>query len=214
MLSDSKRSNESDPNNKNKRSSRVEAVSQSILESIKIGKYVPGQRLIEADLTAELSISRGPLREALRLLAARGVIDLIPNRGAIIKKIHPDDIKQRLVLIDILGAVVLKNSVLDDQIRTDLNGMIDQDVSEHPVLLITVSNFYVYLAQISKDHILEDMIHRLNIPCFARYMTPANPVDCPALWQHFKKIVTALVNGSQNEALKTHSNWMKQIISR
>lgn len=47
---------------------------------------VSGQRLIEADLTQELGISRALLREAFRHLAAEGAIELVPNRGAEVRR--------------------------------------------------------------------------------------------------------------------------------
>ena len=46
------------------------------------GQLLPGQRLVEADLSEQLKIGRGPIREALRILAGDGVVELMPNRGA------------------------------------------------------------------------------------------------------------------------------------
>jgi DNA-binding GntR family transcriptional regulator len=48
---------------------------------------VSGQRLVEADLTQEFGISRALLREAFRHLAAEGAIDLVPNRGAEVRRL-------------------------------------------------------------------------------------------------------------------------------
>ena len=46
---------------------------------------VPGQRLIEVDLTRELQISRGPVREAFKQLAGQGVLVLNRHRGGYIR---------------------------------------------------------------------------------------------------------------------------------
>ena len=51
-------------------------------EFIVEGDYAPGGRLIEADLCRLLRVSRTPLREALKVLAGEGLVDLEPNRGA------------------------------------------------------------------------------------------------------------------------------------
>jgi DNA-binding GntR family transcriptional regulator len=59
------------------------AVDRSIKEirrRIRAGVLAPGQRLIEADLTRVLGVSRGRLREALSHLAAEGLVSLEPNR--------------------------------------------------------------------------------------------------------------------------------------
>jgi DNA-binding GntR family transcriptional regulator len=55
--------------------------------AIRTGRFAPGQRLVEAELTAELGVSRGPVREALRRLAAEGLIELVPNRGAVVRRL-------------------------------------------------------------------------------------------------------------------------------
>lgn len=46
------------------------------------GRLVGGQRLGESDVAAALSVSRTPVREALSRLAAEGLVELSPNRGA------------------------------------------------------------------------------------------------------------------------------------
>ena len=51
-----------------------------------------GDRLIESALTQRFSVSRGPVREALRRLAAEGLIEHAPNRGAIVRLLSPRDI--------------------------------------------------------------------------------------------------------------------------
>ncbi|MEU0130072.1 GntR family transcriptional regulator [Streptomyces sp. NPDC006289] len=53
----------------------------------------PGERLVERDLAAELEVSRIPLREALRLLAADGLVVLVPHRGALVAPFTPADVR-------------------------------------------------------------------------------------------------------------------------
>lgn len=56
-------------------------------DGIMSSRYAPGQRLIEADLTRDLGVSRGPLREAFRRLAAEGLLEIVPNRGALVRRL-------------------------------------------------------------------------------------------------------------------------------
>lgn len=53
---------------------------------IREGRFAPGQRLVESELARELGVGRGLLREAFRELAAGGLIELIPNRGALVRR--------------------------------------------------------------------------------------------------------------------------------
>ncbi|MEI4232722.1 GntR family transcriptional regulator [Roseovarius sp. D22-M7] len=55
---------------------------QMILE----GRLEPGEKINEKRLTAQFGVSRTPLREALKVLAAEGLLDLIPHRGAVITR--------------------------------------------------------------------------------------------------------------------------------
>lgn len=57
-------------------------VLKAIREAIVSGEFVPGQRLVEVDLSAEFGASRGAVRSALVELAAEGLVDRIANRGA------------------------------------------------------------------------------------------------------------------------------------
>jgi DNA-binding GntR family transcriptional regulator len=52
----------------------------------------PGDRLIESAMTKRFAVSRGPVREALRRLAAEGLIEHAPNRGAVVRLLSVRDI--------------------------------------------------------------------------------------------------------------------------
>lgn len=56
------------------------------------GRIAPGAKLNERELCAQLQVSRTPLREAIKLLAAEGLVDLLPNRGAIAVKLTEADV--------------------------------------------------------------------------------------------------------------------------
>jgi DNA-binding GntR family transcriptional regulator len=56
------------------------------------GHIAPGAKLNERELSALLRVSRTPLREAIKLLASEGMVDLLPNRGAVAVKLTEADI--------------------------------------------------------------------------------------------------------------------------
>lgn len=57
------------------------------------GKYQPGESLIETKLSEEMGVSRTPIREAIRQLELEGLVQSIPNKGAIVKGISAQDIE-------------------------------------------------------------------------------------------------------------------------
>jgi len=64
----------------------------------------PGDRIREREVCRELNVSRTPLREALHMLASEGLIDLIPNRGAVITTPSPGEIADMLQVLGVLEA--------------------------------------------------------------------------------------------------------------
>lgn len=79
--------------------SASDRVADAIVQGIRAGTFVPGQHLLEPDLTRRLGISRGSLREALKHLAAAGIVTLNRFRGAYISRL---DHKSVLDLLDTL----------------------------------------------------------------------------------------------------------------
>jgi DNA-binding GntR family transcriptional regulator len=65
------------------------AVARSIGEAIVRGAFAPGQALPEVPLAAQLGTSRGTVREALRLLADQGLVEVIRHRGAFVAELTP-----------------------------------------------------------------------------------------------------------------------------
>lgn len=57
------------------------------------GLYQPGESLIETKLSEELGVSRTPIREAIKQLELEGLVQSIPNKGAIVKGISSQDIE-------------------------------------------------------------------------------------------------------------------------
>jgi len=72
---------------------------ERIDELLNDGRLVPGQRLIEIDLCKRLGLGRVPVREALRILAGDGVIELVPGRGASVRQMGPIQIVEMLKVI-------------------------------------------------------------------------------------------------------------------
>src|SRR2546427_9902876 len=67
----------------------TEVIRQAILD----GRLEPGRRLKEEELARELGISRTPVREALLILQAEGLVVGTPNRGAIVRAHDSDDLR-------------------------------------------------------------------------------------------------------------------------
>ncbi len=81
-----------------------EAVVERLRNSIIEGGLAPGAKLNERELCETLAISRTPLREALKVLAAEGLVDIIPNRGASVAEMSTAEIREMFELMSGLEA--------------------------------------------------------------------------------------------------------------
>ena len=63
------------------------------------GQLAPGAKLNERELSESLQVSRTPLREAIKMLAAEGLVELLPNRGAVVAQMSAQDVADTFELI-------------------------------------------------------------------------------------------------------------------
>lgn len=63
------------------------------------GHLAPGAKLNERELSELLNVSRTPLREALKMLAAEGLVELLPNRGAVVAQMSAQDVADTFEVI-------------------------------------------------------------------------------------------------------------------
>lgn len=66
-------------------------VQQEIERAILAGEYAPGSKLIEATLAEKMGVSRGPVREAFRMLEEAGLVRTEKNRGVFVRDIPMDE---------------------------------------------------------------------------------------------------------------------------
>jgi DNA-binding GntR family transcriptional regulator len=74
--------------------SAVEIVITALTDDIASRRLRPGDRIVEAELSRRFTISRGPVREALRDLAAQGLLEEHPRRGWAIRNMSQEDVRE------------------------------------------------------------------------------------------------------------------------
>ena len=73
---------------------RRQAIVASLLTDVFQGGLRAGQHLVTRELATRFGVSHTPIREALIALAGIGVIDLLPNRGAVVRRVTPRDVRE------------------------------------------------------------------------------------------------------------------------
>ena len=69
------------------------------------GELLPGSRIAERELCERFAISRTPLREALKVLASEGLVELLPHRGARVTNLSADELRDAFEVVAALEAL-------------------------------------------------------------------------------------------------------------
>jgi len=103
--------------------STADLVADRLREAILDGSLRPGDRLVETELAERFDISRGPVREAIRLLVPEGLVVLRRNRGAVVASPTFDDVLEVYATRMSLGSLALATaSRLTAEHSSDLRG--------------------------------------------------------------------------------------------
>jgi DNA-binding GntR family transcriptional regulator len=84
------------------RTSLHEEVTARLRDMIVEGRLKPAERIAELEVAKALGVSRTPVREALKVLASEGLVELLPLRGAVVKAFTPKDAQDMLAMIALL----------------------------------------------------------------------------------------------------------------
>lgn len=82
--------------------SLVEVIFRQMERMILAGNFQPGERINESRIATLLGVSRAPIREALRLLASNGILEIRANRGMFVREIEAREVDE---LYDIRAAL-------------------------------------------------------------------------------------------------------------
>ena len=73
---------------------RRQAIVQSLIGDVFQGRLNAGAHLVTQELAERFGVSHTPVREALIALAGIGLIDLLPNRGAVVRRVTVTDVRE------------------------------------------------------------------------------------------------------------------------
>ncbi|MBL4831691.1 MAG: GntR family transcriptional regulator [Aliivibrio sp.] len=104
-----------------KAASLGEHVYLEVLKAIREGKYHPGERIRESEITQELNVSRTPVREAFRRLQSEGRLTIEPQRGAVVTELNHQEVAELYELrqqLESIAAQFAAKSASDAEIST------------------------------------------------------------------------------------------------
>jgi DNA-binding GntR family transcriptional regulator len=181
-------------------------VADQLRRLILTGRHKPGDRLVEDKLSIELGVSRVPVREALRALAAEGLVDIPPRRGASVAALSPgmarDLVEVRATLEGLNARLAARHheapivaelqQVLTEGNRAALSGNVDD-------LVRLNSAFHDKLAEAGRNSVLWDIMRTLRERTslvFARNTAARSRED----WAEHSRILAAVIDGDEELA--------------
>jgi DNA-binding GntR family transcriptional regulator len=109
--------------------SLAEQAADAIVMGVSAGALKPGQRLVETELASLLNMSRVPLREALKILEAQGIVESIPHRGTRIATFEEARVTQICEARVALERLALRDAAVVYKANPALLAVLDQIIA-------------------------------------------------------------------------------------
>jgi phosphonate utilization transcriptional regulator len=191
-------------------SSLANVVQQEIERSILQGEYAPGSKLIEATLAQKMGVSRGPVREAFRMLEEAGLVRNEKNRGVFVRDIPIDEAVEifdlRAAMDELVGRKLAKE-ITPAQLK-ELKGLVDamekavkaEDAYNYHLLNLKFHDRLVEMAGNSKlTAIYRKLIKELSL---FRRLNLADGWLLPISASEHRQIIKAIASGDPETAGK------------
>jgi DNA-binding GntR family transcriptional regulator len=214
--------------NLGERKPNFQLVLDTLLRGFDSGEYQPGMRLNAAEIAEKLGLSRAPVREALFMLAGFGIVEILPDRGAVLRRLSATRLIETFQVLDaILGAsarLAAQNISAGDnwqQVRSGLDEVLavnldkDLDTAEHIAFTSTLHNFHHVLNHVGGNTLLHEMTLRCMLDYFSRNVLRfVNFTDykgmLAVIQDNYRRLGEAVLAGDALGAqgiLSFHTNW-------
>lgn len=185
-----------------------EQIAESIAEAVLRGEYHPGDPVREQDLASQFQVSRGPIREALRILEKSGVVRIVPQRGAHITKLSGKEVNDMFEMRRVLLGLLVRKlcpaeptliDAIDREVRALEALLANKDAwDEHSKISLRIGR--LMFAACDNERLVETLETLVNQT--ARYTRlgmrePARRVQSVAGW---RILVTALTANNPDTA--------------
>lgn len=187
-----------------KREALRDQVVRAIRDAIIQGRLRPGEKVPEGDLAQQLTVSRTPIREAIRVLESQGLVEVNPKRGTYITMPDRADAADGLAVRAALEILAVDQAIersdegdwdyLYEQLEEILGGMADAVSSNDTIRAVEFDiEFHATLMKASKNRHLLRSWHAVGIPFLVwfpeRELYPGMPPD---LVERHREVLDAL----------------------
>jgi DNA-binding GntR family transcriptional regulator len=188
----------------------VVATARHIGDAIVTGTYAPETALPETSLAKDIGVSRGTVREALRLLAEDGLVEIVPHRGACVAPMNARTIRETFSLRAVLESFAARLAVESGRVGAAIDtieeahleverAVIDENVNHY---VEADRTFHETISRLSDHSALLEVLAALR-PRVRRFSHWGRSHQQPAPWASHADIVAALRAGDPELAATT-----------
>lgn len=197
-------------------------VADRLREMIVLDELPPGEKLRERHLADVLQVSRTPMREALKILATEGLVELPPNRSAVVAGFSAEEIKDKLQVIAVLEQLAGELATVNAS-----DGEIAEIRALHYEMLAAYSRedrksyfqlnqeIHLHIVKAGQNDALTETHARLNTQLYrVRYLSNLRNKQWPSAIAEHKELLNALISRDGEKLghlLRSHlrSTWLK-----
>lgn len=189
----------------------AEGVYQHLRLELLTGRLAPGQWLREQEIAESLSVSRTPVREAVRQLAQEGLLQIEANRGVRVRGLSLEEAvatyEVRSNLESMAASLAARNidAAARAELQRHLRAMEAVDPEDQAEHIRTDNEFHALVARLSGNPVLEDLVEKLSERVMrVKILTRDVNVSAVARAQH-ARIVEAISRGDEKAAAEAMS---------
>lgn len=203
----------------------TERVLEHILAEMDAGRLRPGGRVNAARIAAALQLSAAPVREALSVLSGRGVLDLYPDRGAVMRPMTADEVCDLWKVLEPISSVGLRLAAQAIASGSDPTLLIrrferiaEAGPSIQPIDLLVRLNVWHFTAnQMGGNPFVSLALDRLGTPYWDRYLAQlidirSNVEGYVSNYRRMHEAVLAGDGGAAASIMSFHADWSIRLV--
>jgi DNA-binding GntR family transcriptional regulator len=198
-------------------------IAEAIRQAIRERRLPPGARILETDLAKRFSVSRQPVREAIRMLEYEGLLTSVPNRGTFVTRVTVEDsiaiCDVREELEGLAARLAVRNFTADDRERLeaipakmrgaaragDLNRLVELDLELHDLIVAR-----------SDHRLLQDVLASIAVYSrgFIVHTKAYYDADLAQVADSHERLVTEVLSGDPRRAEAAAQEHIREAAAR
>lgn len=208
------------------KTSLVQRVYGTIMDALDAGEMLPGSRIVAAELAQRLGLSRAPVREALAVLAGQGLVELLPDRGAMLRQMSPDDLAGVYEISAPVAAVGIRAAASRmgegdnaDRVRAAMAAIREAGQKASPGIgfYLVLNDFHYLLNAIAEKPLVDQVLRAINLEYWNRLLVAAIDlsVHAPRYIENYQRMTDSVLAGDGRTAASImlfHAEWCATLL--